>query len=72
MHLKFDKKHISTNILAILNQLYYSDFLEILQTHTKVPYKIFRVKFMVPIQAWNKVIANQKSLLCELTVLFWP
>ena len=62
MHLKFDKKHIFTYISAILNQFYYSDFLEILQAHTKVSYKIFRVKFMLPIQAWNKVIANQKSL----------
>ena len=62
MHLKFDKKHIFTNISAILNQFYYSDFLKILQAYTEVPYVIFSIKFMVPIQAWKKVIANQKSL----------
>ena len=65
MHLKFDKKHIFTNISAILNQFYYSDFLKILQAYTEVPYKIFSIKFMVPIQAWKKVIANQKSLYGE-------
>ena len=65
MHLKFDKNHVFTNISAILNQFYYSDFLEILQAYREISYKIFSVKFMVPIQAWKKVIANQKSLYGE-------
>ena len=65
MHLKFDKKHVFTNKSAILNQFYYSDFLEILQAYREISYKIFSVKFMVPIQAWKKVIANQKSLFGE-------
>ena len=65
MHLKFDKNHVFTNKSAILNQFYYSDFLEILQAYREISYKIFSVKFMVPIQAWKKVIANQKSLFGE-------
>ena len=65
MHLKFDKNHVFTNKSAILNQFYYSDFLEILQAYREISYKIFSVKFMVPIQAWKKVIAYQKSLYGE-------
>ena len=65
MHLKFDKNHVFTNKSEILNQFYYSDFLEILQAYREISYKIFSVKFMVPIQAWKKVIANQKSLFGE-------
>ena len=65
VYIKFDKKLIFTNLSAISNKFYYSDFLEILQAYREISNKIFSVKFMVPIQAWKKVIANQKSLFGE-------